>query len=457
MVNESDIQPNHTLERVVKRLRRASPQLDDELFGETGMADESKLGSEAYRSFLHDLRREKQVQLDNIQRVMNAIQSELDTDDYCQSSVPGSPIHQSATAHAKRTVELGSLFEKRVLKGQNDHFSIVFDKLTLHYTMHIVNSTTFGDILSGSNVVSSVEYNHTNGLFAVSGSCKQIRIYDYDSFSRPLPVFGGSTIQSAVGQFGTTCKVASLSWSPSDNAHLASADYEGSVKLYDIHSGTVIMSFDEHERRVWSIDFSRADPETIISGSDDGRIKIWSTSCSQSTCTVDVKANVCSVQFHPDGLQFACGAADHNVYIHDLRYPSKSIYSLEEHRKAVSYVKWLDRSTLLSASTDNTIMQWHGQTRTLTHRGHVHEKNFVGMATLAGEWFACGSEANKVHVYSRHLEAPISELFLGGRDPLSGELLDMEGFVSSVSWVSESELLVGNSLGLCCAVCIKSE
>jgi WD40 repeat protein len=32
----------------------------------------------------------------------------------------------------------------------------------------------------------------------------------------------------------------------------------------------------EHERRVWSVDFSLADPTMLASGSDDGSVKLWS-------------------------------------------------------------------------------------------------------------------------------------------------------------------------------------
>lgn len=36
------------------------------------------------------------------------------------------------------------------------------------------------------------------------------------------------------------------------------------------------MEMREHERRVWSIDFSSADPTLLASGSDDGCVKLWS-------------------------------------------------------------------------------------------------------------------------------------------------------------------------------------
>lgn len=35
------------------------------------------------------------------------------------------------------------------------------------------------------------------------------------------------------------------------------------------------MEMKEHERRVWSVDFSVADPTVLASGSDDGSVKLW--------------------------------------------------------------------------------------------------------------------------------------------------------------------------------------
>lgn len=36
------------------------------------------------------------------------------------------------------------------------------------------------------------------------------------------------------------------------------------------------MEYDEHEKRAWSVDFSKADPTKLASGSDDGTVKLWS-------------------------------------------------------------------------------------------------------------------------------------------------------------------------------------
>lgn len=67
------------------------------------------------------------------------------------------------------------------------------------------------------------------------------------------------------------------------------------------------------------------------------------------------------------------------------------------HRKAVSYVRWLSDGEVVSASTDSTLRLWdlHAARESRTFRGHVNEKNFVGLAADS-EFIACGSETNEV-------------------------------------------------------------
>jgi WD40 repeat protein len=38
------------------------------------------------------------------------------------------------------------------------------------------------------------------------------------------------------------------------------------------------MHYEEHEKRAWSVDFSKADPTRLASGGDDGCVKLWSIS-----------------------------------------------------------------------------------------------------------------------------------------------------------------------------------
>lgn len=84
-----------------------------------------------------------------------------------------------------------------------------------------------------------------------------------------------------------------------------------------------------------------------------------------------------------------------------------------------------------------------------TFRGHVNEKNFVGMSATP-EFLACGSETNEVHVYLKALSAPVAHRAfdvppqaVGGPAPPDGQ-----SFISSVSWQPGTRNLVSaNSQG----------
>lgn len=78
-----------------------------------------------------------------------------------------------------------------------------------------------------------------------------------------------------------------------------------------------------------------------------------------SVGTIKAKANVCCVQFPTDsGRTLAFGSADHRIYYYDLRNSKMPLCTLVGHNKTVSYVKFIDSTTLVSASTDNTIKLW---------------------------------------------------------------------------------------------------
>lgn len=101
--------------------------------------------------------------------------------------------------------------------------------------------------------------------------------------------------------------------------------------------------------------------------------------------TIKTKANVCCIQFPPDsGHLLTFGSADYKVYVYDLRSTKTPLCILGSHQKAVSYVKFVNATSLVSASTDNTLKLWdlnranttpHALTPcSLTYTGHTNEK-----------------------------------------------------------------------------------
>lgn len=103
----------------------------------------------------------------------------------------------------------------------------------------------------------------------------------------------------------------------------------------------------------------------------------------KSIGTIRTKANVCCVQFPLDsGRSIAFGSADHKIYYYDLRNPKVPLCTLVGHNKTVSYVKFVDATNLVSASTDNSLKRWDLSTCTSrvvdtplqSYTGHMNVK-----------------------------------------------------------------------------------
>lgn len=55
-------------------------------------------------------------------------------------------------------------------------------------------------------------------------------------------------------------KLSSVCWNSYVKSNLICSDYEGVVQLWDVSQQTETMAFEEHAKRVWSVDFSHVSP-----------------------------------------------------------------------------------------------------------------------------------------------------------------------------------------------------
>lgn len=265
------------------------------------------------------------------------------------------------------------------------------------------------DLFSGSSIVSSIEFDKENEYFAIAGVTKKIKLFDYSSVISSSD--GKNDMHYPLVEMECNSKISCVSWSSYMKSMMVSSDYEGSVIVWDAFTAQKLRVFQEHEKRCWSVDFNKIDTKLVASGSDDAKVKLWSTNVQHSVATLVAKANVCCVKFNPSQrYHLAFGSADHSVHYYDLRNTKSAISVFKGHEKAVSYVKFLNESQLVSASTDSQLKLW-SLTENQSHciqsfRGHINEKNFVGLAT-SGDFIACGSENNSLYVYfravSRHM------------------------------------------------------
>ncbi|TKC44009.1 hypothetical protein EI555_020358 [Monodon monoceros] len=371
--------------------------------------------------------------------------------------------------------------------SQLDEFQECLSKFTRYNSVRPLATLSYAsDLYNGSSIVSSIEFDRDCDYFAIAGVTKKIKVYEY-----------GTVIQDAVDihypENEMTCnsKISCISWSSYHKNLLASSDYEGTVILWDGFTGqrskvyqiyilfeTTLSSFSiqEHEKRCWSVDFNLMDPKLLASGSDDAKVKLWSTNLDNSVASIEAKANVCCVKFSPSSrYHLAFGCADHCVHYYDLRNTKQPIMVFKGHRKAVSYAKFyssiifgfqqylvdfhdsmLFDLPMISCSTDSQLKLWNvGKPYCLrSFKGHINEKNFVGLASN-GDYIACGSENNSLYLYYKGL----SKTLLTFKFDTVKSVLDKDRkeddtneFVSAVCWRAlpdgESNVLIAaNSQG----------
>ncbi|TYI01040.1 hypothetical protein ES332_A11G173600v1 [Gossypium tomentosum] len=327
-------------------------------------------------------------------------------------------------------------------------FQSVLSTFTQYSRLRVIAEVRLGDLFHSANIVSRKMYYYVD--LKLFKKCIIMLCYTV-LLKMELNIIVGSDVHCPVVEMSTRSKLSCLSWNKHWKNHIASSDYEGIVTVWDVTTRQSLMEYEEHEKRAWSVDFSRTDPSMLVSGSDDCKVKVWCTKQEASVINIDMKANICCVKYNPGSSDFiAVGSADHHIHYYDLRNISSPLHVFSGHKKAVSYVKFLSENELASASTDSTLRLWDVKENLplRTFKGHSNEKNFVGL-TVNSEYIACGSETNEVYVYHKEISKPVTWHRFGSQEM---EDADEDGggshFISAVCWKSDSPtMLTANSQG----------
>ena len=140
---------------------------------------------------------------------------------------------------------------------------------------------------------------------------------------------------------------------------------------------------------------------------------------------------------------------------------SEPLFKAAGHSRAVSYARFHGRSELITASVDSTVRQWRLDPQPAVSgsvltphselRGHLNNKNFVGLsihsaaqrpAGSMAALVACGSENGVAHVFeSSSGEGPLATWRLdtigqdrSETDRAAASLAHQQEFISSVCW-----------------------
>ncbi|RXG72315.1 E3 ubiquitin-protein ligase RFWD2 [Armadillidium vulgare] len=425
---------------------------------------------------------EKNKQLSNVPNSQQVSLSEIENDHASTSDIPvedrntveegfnvphasyNNPESTSLVAKTKRmrlhfdelhnlysTLRVGGVNEENVdNEGRLNKFGNCLAKFTQYTSMRPLATIDAGDKNhASSNIASSIEFDKDCEYFAVAGLTKKIRLFDYSTVIKDMV-----DIHYPCGEMLCDSKISCVSWSSYQKNMLVSSDYDGTVTVWDAFSAQKRHIYHEHQKRCWSVDFNKMDTKLVASGSDDARVKLWHLDKERSVFSLEAKANVCCVQFNPcSRFHLAFGSADHCVHYYDLRSMKEPLKVFKGHRKAVSYVKFISKDEIVSASTDSQLKVWNVNENHCAQslHGHMNEKNFVGLAT-DGDYVACGSENNALYVYYKELPKKLFCFRFDQRrlffDQENKEEESNE-FVSAVCWRKGTNIVAaGNSQGV---------
>jgi WD40 repeat protein len=163
-----------------------------------------------------------------------------------------------------------------------------------------------------------------------------------------------------------------------DGSTLLSGSADNTIKLWSLETGQEIKTLVGHTSYVNTLAIT-PDGKTLVSGSADGTIKLWDLAAGQETKTLrGHQGYVNALDINPDGTVLASVSTDKTIRLWDL----KTGVTMRTLRGHDNYVNGLifspDGKFLFSASADTMIKQWDVATgqelRTLKgHTGYVNQ------------------------------------------------------------------------------------
>jgi WD40 repeat protein len=143
-------------------------------------------------------------------------------------------------------------------------------------------------------------------LAAASGVIEVWDTATGEPVSRMVPERPGNMVESSA-----------VSFSP-DGKQLASGNWYGNVRLWDVATGKLVHRLDGHQGRVRAATFS-PDGATVASASDDDTVRLWDAATGKLRHELaGHRGQVLAVAWSPDGKRVASASADTTLLIWDV-------------------------------------------------------------------------------------------------------------------------------------------
>ncbi|KAJ3079665.1 hypothetical protein HDU99_010378, partial [Rhizoclosmatium hyalinum] len=234
-----------------------------------------------------------------------------------------------------------------------------FSHMNVKTVLSLLNDVKFVGINFRNQLLASPLQVYNHALIAVPQETKYYRFYQ-DLASACITI--GAEKEWGPFQFaGHSDMVNSVAFS-ADSKTVVSGSWDNTVKLWSVKTGECIKTFVGHSWWVESVAFS-ADSKTVVSGSQDGNIKFWHVETGECVKSLAGHySSVNSVAFSADSKTVVSGSKDGNVKFWHVE-TGRCVKTLSGHSKSVTSVAFSpDSKTVVSGSWDNTVKLWSVET-----------------------------------------------------------------------------------------------